>query len=208
MTYQRRAGEPMHLVVRLGCCVWPGLPGILQDGRWGSLIWAATFSVCFNSWLLMLTVWPQLAPNSLRFALGCLTLGAWSVFLVRNLLYRPREEFDGSSRGVDLFLDARMEYLKGNLAVADAKLREVVSQHPQDVCARLMTVAALRRQGKVQEAREQLRHLQRWQSASAWQLEIRREWELLAKRQYPTPRSVGSSGDVSQPTTVPTKEAA
>ena len=175
-------------------CMWPGVPRLLDEAQGLGFVWALGFSVLLNSWILFTFVWQQWIPDFASIGLGIGTAVVWCLFLVRQLWFRRQLAVRQSEPGLGLFLDARTEYLRGNLAGAEQKLNEVISQRPEDLCSRLMIVSVLRRQGKVREAREQLRRLQRWRAASAWQLEIRREWELLARREYRGSRSVESSG--------------
>jgi protein involved in temperature-dependent protein secretion len=75
-------------------------------------------------------------------------------------------------------LAARGEYLQGNWFQTEELVAQILRRNPRDVEARLLKATLLRHTGRWDEAREQLRQLQRLEGAGSWNMEIEREWLL------------------------------
>jgi hypothetical protein len=146
------------------------------------LLAAVIFSVLLNGTLVACLIWPAMLPSGIKGLLLASTLAVWAggwidARRVRRLadLVRQRDP------QLDLFLSARGEYLKSRWAEAEQFLVQLLWETPDDVEARLMLATLLRHECRWEEAKEQLRRLQRWSRAAAWNLEIRREWERLLR---------------------------
>ena len=100
-----------------------------------------------------------------------------------------------------MFTPARDHYLHGNWYEAEETLVQLLRRDPNDVDARLMLATLMRHTERFDDARGQLKQLQRLEAAGKWQLEIRREWEYLAREQQ-------QSDDVSAPPADTQPEAA
>ncbi|MCA9151332.1 MAG: tetratricopeptide repeat protein [Planctomycetales bacterium] len=161
--------------------LWPGLARLWWAGDIVGLMYAIAFAVLSN-FLLLGRVWPDwISPSVQRSLAGGLVLlvgwGVWDARLFRISWQRARL----SDEHLDLFLSARREYLRGQRENAERLLQQLLQAKPDDIESRLLLVTLLRRAHRVDEAKEQLRRLQRWRDAGKWNLEIRREWEHLGQ---------------------------
>jgi hypothetical protein len=156
--------------------LWPGLPSLSKHGSWAGLLTALVASVGLNITLLGSLVWPELIARDLRTACwfslaiawgGCAGWAAW----------RDRRHAAGNDES--LFSEALNSYLKGNWFEAERALGQVLRRDGRDVEARLMLATLLRRTKRLDEATRQLNMLVRLDGADKWELEIRREGELL-----------------------------
>jgi hypothetical protein len=146
------------------------------------LAWAGAFAVLLDFLLAVTLLWPEWADPSVSWMLAATVVVVW---LWGNVDARRARRLwanaASSDPQLDEFLLARREYLTGELEQAASRLKRLLQQATDDVQARLMLATILRRQGQVEPAKEQLRRLQRWRDAGRWNLEIRREWELLSR---------------------------
>jgi tetratricopeptide (TPR) repeat protein len=160
---------------------WPGLARLWYGGWLHGLLIAVAFSILLNTTLLSTLTWPAWMPTRVRAALWAMSLVVWFGGWVDSRYIRRRwRVMRDRDPQLDLFLSARGEYLKRNWPSAEQMLDRLLRQTPEDVEARLMLATLLRHRGQLAEAKEQLRRLQRWSRAAAWNLEIRHEWERLA----------------------------
>lgn len=176
-------------------CFWPGLAELWLAGCWSGLFQAVGFAILLNGALATTLVWTELLSAEVRFAgwTAVVTLwlmGVWSAW--RSTL--ARREPDG-----DLFSSALSEYLQGNWFAAEAMLERLVTADARDIEARLLLATLLRRTGRPSEARAALDKLSRSQGAEKWELEIRREQDLIdrtpAIEEAPAPSEVSAAKD-------------
>jgi thioredoxin-like negative regulator of GroEL len=102
----------------------------------------------------------------------------------------------------ELFRQARDDYLRGNWYEAEETLVALLKRDPNDVDARLMLATLMRHTERYDDARGQLKQLQRLEAAGKWQLEIRREWEYLAREEQTdddSPEPELSTGETESP---------
>ena len=160
---------------------WPGMTRLWWRGDVTGLVLALAFAVLWNL-LVVGRIWQEWISPSVQqtLAVGLVTLWCWGVWDARQFR-RGWERNQQTDEQLDLFLSARREYLRGQRDVAERNLGRLLQLKPDDIEARLLLVTLLRRIRRVDEAKEQLRRLQRWRDAGKWNLEIRREWELLAR---------------------------
>ena len=71
--------------------------------------------------------------------------------------------------------------MKGDYYQAEHVLEGLLRRNLRDVDARLMLATLLRHTGRLDEAAGQLDTLARFEGAGKWELEMRRERELLAE---------------------------
>lgn len=162
--------------------LWPGAARVWHRGeRWG-LVLAVLFACVLNVALLTGMVWPFWVTPHVKWA--CLLVvaagwgfGVWESQRARRIWARTAEE----DPQLDLFLAARAEYLRGNREEAERYLAQVLQKDEQDVEARLLLATLYRHARRWDDAKEQLRRLQRWRKAACWNREIRREWEQISK---------------------------
>lgn len=160
--------------------LWPGLPQLWYGSRWQGLAVAAGFALAVDWLLLTRLVWNELiGPELLFFEKIALATGwCWGVVVNRRWLKRhgPGTSVDTEE---DLFPEAFAEYLQGNWFAAEQKCRNLIRLRTDDVEARLLLATLLRHVGRRDEARQELKLIDRYDAAAAWRFEIERERELL-----------------------------
>ena len=141
---------------------------------------AVVFAGLLQGMMLTSFVWPAAATPAIR-AIGWLTAGCvWLVAVVVSSRNWPQWADRGDDESADaLFRDAQTEYLKGNWYQAQVLLEQLLQLNRHDVDAALMLASLDRHVGRIGQARERLRRLQRFDASSKWGLEIRRELEYL-----------------------------
>ena len=165
--------------------LWPGVARLWLGGQPIGLVVASAFTLLLNGAVLTSLHWTAFAPTNVRWVLPLVVVVFWLLGGLESIRFRLiLRKSAGQETQVDLFLRARAEYLRGDWESSERHLDEILSSHPQDIEARLSKATLLRHQDRHSEAREQLRRLQRWQASAGWRMEIRREWEQLAKREF------------------------
>ncbi len=162
--------------------LWPGLPQIWLLASWPGLAIALLAAGLLNIALAATVVWSELLPEGLRTALwlvvalvwGGAGAGSWRMVSSSG----KAQEHPGRDA---MFRRAMEQYLKGDWLESERTLRKLLRHDPRDVDARLMLATLLRHVGRLDEALGELALLARLQSARKWELEIRRERELIAE---------------------------
>jgi hypothetical protein len=143
---------------------------------------AIGFALLFNLCLISTFVWDELIPNGLHVLLGAVTCLYWMLGWGDSHRFLGNQcSVPQSQRQLDLFLAARGEYLKGEWEKSEKLLSRILADDPRDVEARLMLATLMRHRGRIGEAREHLRRLQRLERAGHWNMEIEREWMTLRR---------------------------
>ncbi len=167
---------------RWALLLWPGLPHIWLLASWSGLGVAVLAAGLLNVALAGTLVWSELLPEGLRTALwlgvamvwGGAGAGSWR--LVSS---------SGTSRehpGRDaMFRRATEQYLKGDWLETERTLRKLLRNEPRDTDARLLLATLLRHVGRLDEALLELDLLGRLERGLKWELEVRRERELIAQ---------------------------
>jgi len=173
---ERKAMRKMPMATYL----WPGLPQLWIHGNWSAVAVAFAAAVGLNLALLGTFAWSELFGPDLRTALWVGLGIAWGVAAAYSVVWRRRRETGAlSPAGGDPFANATDEYLKGSYFQAERLLGELLRRDHHDLDARLMLATLMRHSGRFDEARRQLDILLRLEGAEKWELEIRRERELL-----------------------------
>jgi hypothetical protein len=159
-------------------CLWPGLPQLWRGDGSGLLV-AFGFALLLDVLLLASLVWTDLVGPHVRTGAWIVVGCAWIVSAAATWKASRRVLDENFSADGDLFPDAISEYLQGNWVPAERLLNTLVRKNPRDVDARLMLATLWRHTGRFDEAREALASLRRLEEAQKWQLEIRRESQLL-----------------------------
>jgi hypothetical protein len=162
-------------------CLWPGLPQLWTYGSWSGLAVAVGAAVVLDLLLLASFGWSELVSPSWRITL-------WAAFGVCWLIAagwsarqcRRRAAAGNSDPRADNFAEALDCYLKGDYYQAEHVLEWLLRRNLRDLDARLMLATLLRHTGRLDEAREQLDTLARFEGAEKWQREIQQERNLLA----------------------------
>ena len=186
-THQRRAA----------LCLWPGLPQLWWRGSPWALGVAVGFAVLLNFVIVASFGWTEWAGPQAVTAGWIVLAATWVAGVVfswrrgdhrrmdqQQTDRRPKDNTNAQDREADeLFRQARDHYLRGNWYESEETLVELLQHNPNDVDARLMLATLMRHSERWDDARAQLKQLQRLEAAGKWQLEIRREWEYLAREQ-------------------------
>jgi len=113
--------------------------------------------------------------------LWLLAIGAWSAAALRNCWVLPKLLAIGDQQSAQALVDAQLEYLRGNWFEAEAKLLQILHDHPRDAEALLLLVGILRRTLRFSPALRRLAQLERLDTASGWQFEIIGEKRLIER---------------------------
>jgi thioredoxin-like negative regulator of GroEL len=142
---------------------------------------AIVFAALLNLGLVSEFVWPELLGPAFRLGVWLFTACFWGVAVWRSLrrLSDTMQQF--GSRFDDLFQQAQTEYLRGHWFEAESLLQQILSANQHDLDARLMLATLYRHTRRNDEAKQQLRHLQRFDGADHWQLEVAREHQHLTR---------------------------
>jgi hypothetical protein len=161
---------------------WPGLPQLAHYGSWAGLLLAIGATVLLNAALLGSFVWSELIASDVRI-ISWLCLGiVWSVSGGFSAWWdfrrRSRPPGNGSS---DPYSEALDHYLKGNWFEAERAANRLLRNNSRDLEARLMLATLLRHTKRFDDATRQLNILVRLEGSKKWEVEIRREGELLTE---------------------------
>ncbi len=165
--------------MRWAACLWPGLPQLCFRGSWLGLAAAVAAAALLNLALLDSFVWCELIGPDLRRALWIALGMAWIISVVYSVVWSHRQA-ETDSTG-DTFSEALAQYLKGNWFEAEQALGRLLRSNARDLDARLMLATLLRHTGRLEEASAALDQLSCFEGVEKWELEIRRERELLAE---------------------------
>ena len=161
--------------------LWPGLPAAWYRGQARGLLLAVAFCWAMCLLLLVTFVWPAWISGwlvALMWAAG----GVYWLFEVVRTQWRLDGLLENSSKNsTGEFIHAQREYLKGNWFEAEARLLEIVREHPHDVAAALMLVGVLRHTRRWRPALRRLEQLTLLDAAAGWQFEIYREQQLIER---------------------------
>jgi hypothetical protein len=162
--------------------LWPGLPQIVGRGNWSALALAIGAAALLNVTLLGSWVWTELIAPELRILCWALLGAVWGVSaLMSAWLDRRQAAMENPDPAQDLFGEALDHYLRGNWFEAERTLGKVLRRNGRDLEARLMRATLLRHTKRWEEAARELNLLVRLEGARKWELEMRRERELLAE---------------------------
>lgn len=161
-------------------CLWPGLAALWVRGRWQGMVTAVVFGILLNGALLA-TCGPFFVVTE---AFGwAMPVAAWGFvlgFWALAMWFDRTPGLASSKRRDDWFSDAQTHYLKGHWIEAETLLGKLLSEQPEDVEARLLLAAVLRRTGRGGEAKRLLAELSHDESAAHWRWEIQSEMSRLA----------------------------
>lgn len=78
-----------------------------------------------------------------------------------------------------LFIQAQREYLGGHWEESESLLNRRLDQVPRDIESRLLLATLLRHTRRLNEAREEILAIERFDESSEWNFEIDREKQLI-----------------------------
>jgi hypothetical protein len=162
--------------------VWPGLPLLWMYGSWSGLALALGVAAVLDVLLLVSFGWSELIGPNVRITLWAafgvfwLAAAGWSAKQCRG-----RAAAGNPDPQADAFAEALDHYLKGDYYQAERVLAGLLRRNLRDLDARLMMATLLRHTGRIDEAAGELDTLAHFEGAGKWELEMRRERELLAE---------------------------
>jgi hypothetical protein len=160
--------------------LWPGLAQLWRRGSWLGLAVAVGFALLLNLAILATLFWIELLSARVRTSVYLGIAVFWVGSAVVAYHARRRSEAEGSVEKDEDGLRAAIEqYLKGNWFETERALESLLRRNPRDIEAGLMWATLMRRQGRLHEAVKELDRIERFEGHQKWELEIRRERELL-----------------------------
>lgn len=176
--------EPMNQTWKYLLWLWPGVGGVLRQGRWSFLVIALLYGFALCGTIAANFYWSEVLTGFFR-TLSCGAMGVlWLVLSgksaaiekrCRKLRTPPPPEKDGLP-------DAQRHYLQGNWFEAECCLSMLLQNNPRDVQAMLMLATLYRHKERYEEASRLLRELELLEDAIPWKAEIRSEKrKLIAK---------------------------
>lgn len=167
-------------------CGWPGLPGLWFRGQMSSLLVAVGFSILLNLALVSSFLWPwSLGETFPAVAWPMIFLiwgtSTWVAYhgLTDVMSVPTSEKVADPDRPDTLFNQAQREYLGGHWEEAESLLKRRIENAPRDVEARLLLVTLLRHTRRLDQSRDQLSEMQRFDEAHEWEFEMDREQQLI-----------------------------
>lgn len=163
-----------------GTYLWPGLSPLCRHGSWSALGVAVGFAALLNLAITTSLVWTELAAPGVRngvwvvVAVFWVASAAWAFRGDRR--HAPGRKGDSHQDPMAPALD---HYLKGNWFEAERILDRLLARNPRDLEAGLMLATMFRHTGRYEEAAGHLDRIERFDGCQKWELEIRRERELL-----------------------------
>ncbi|MCH2125678.1 MAG: tetratricopeptide repeat protein [Pirellulaceae bacterium] len=163
-------------------CWWPGLSRLWLQGQWVSLFAACGFALLFNYALLATYFWPELLPAAMAPFLWCAVVVIWVAGIWCGLHDFPERLVSASPDSEqDLFLRAQGEYLSGRWDKAEALIKEMLDEEPNDIDAHLMLATLWRHVGHLDEAQQRLLLLEEIDDSEKWRKELEQERRLLSR---------------------------
>jgi tetratricopeptide (TPR) repeat protein len=155
---------------------WPGFINLWTRGELYSLFVALLFAAILNIALLATLVWQEwLAVWTIRSLwVGLVIAASWS-FVSSFIFARSFGAVQSNQEANQLLAIAQKDYLRGNYLEAEATLHRVLGPGNEDIEAALLLTAVLRRTGRPRQALECLQRLERFDTASVWNIEIQNE---------------------------------
>jgi hypothetical protein len=180
--------------------LWPGLPQICRDGRWSALLVAVGFAALLNFAVMGSLLWSELFAGGVRNSLWMAVVVIWGGSAVLSC----RRDFrcpspSESNPAQERFAEALDRYLQGDWFESERALRRLLVGNPRDLDAGLMLATLLRRTGRPGEAERQLDRLERFDGSQKWELEIRRERELLRADWVESPQEPAPRAQTAKP---------
>lgn len=169
----RRMPWPVYL--------WPGLPQISRQGSWTALAAALIAALVLNAMLLGSFVWPDLIGPDFRIICWMTLAVAWSAAAGASFWWDYREQGRTADPNSDPLREAIDFYLRGDWFETERVLNRLLRRNGRDLESRLMLATLLRHTKRFDDATRQLNILARQEGAQQWELEIRREGELITE---------------------------
>ena len=167
-------------------CCWPGLARLWLRGQWSSLLMAIGFAILLNLALVSTFLWPSSLGETFPLVAWPMIIIVWSASAWVACKSSPdvmavgRQPRQNQVETTDtLFNQAQREYLKGHWTEAESILSRRLESEPRDMESRLLYATMLRHMRRLDDAREELKLLQKFDESIRWEFEIHRERQLI-----------------------------
>lgn len=165
-------------------CFWPGLAQAWWRGSVSALLAALMFGWGLCILMLATFVWPNWFASWLVTSCWMGMLIFWVVECVRSHWQFGKMQADSvPAAGDNRFVQAQHEYLKGNWFEAESLLHAILADAPRDPEAHLLLASVLRHSRRWAAALRRLEQLDMLDTSARWRFEIRRERQLILRRQ-------------------------
>lgn len=165
-------------------CFWPGLARAWWRGSVSGLLAAIGFGWGLCILMLATFVWPNWFSPWLVALCWFAMLVFWLVESIRSHWQLGQLQGDaGPVVGDDRFARAQAEYLRGNWFEAESLLHAILNDTPRDAESQLLLVGVLRHSRRWSAAFRRLEQLELLDTSARWTFEIRRERQLIQRRQ-------------------------
>lgn len=164
--------------------LWPGLDYLVRHGSFRAWLGAMFYAFFAMAVLCVTLVWDDIMPVQSRKVLLILFGITWLLGIFVSHRFEKAFQESQKQRKKDSVVNdtlplAQTEFLRQNYYEAEKLLRERLLKFPEDVPARFFLVSVLRRQKRLNDAREQLAILEQNPALELWALELYKEKELL-----------------------------
>jgi thioredoxin-like negative regulator of GroEL len=161
---------------------------------------ALGFAALLNLAVMSTLVWTELLAAGVRNSVWMVVAALWagSALLSYRRDVRCVSQSE-SSPAQQRFAEALSRYVARDWFEAERGLRRLLAEDPRDSDAGLMLAALLRRTGRTREAERQLDRIERFDGSRKWELEIRRERELLRSDFVESPQEPAVGAQAATP---------
>jgi len=185
--------------------LWPGLPELWWRGSRMGLMLAISFGMLANLVVAATWVWSELLGADVGRPLWVGLGVVWLTLIFVSFRSAVHSDETIPAGETDYFSVAQTEYLKGNWLETEILARQLLAARPSDAEAALLLTSTLRRAGRVDEARQALDEIGRWDRADTWRFEIDVEYQRLAEKEQRLAEQEGLEQEVHDegPITLP-----
>ena len=164
--------------------LWPGLDYLVRHGSFRAWLGAMFYAFFAMVVLCVTLVWDDMMPAKSQKVFLALFAVSWLLGILvshrfEKAFQESQKQRSKDSTANDTLALAQTEFLRQNFYEAEKLLRERLLKFPEDVPARFFLVSVLRRQKRVNDAREQLAILEQNPNLGLWVLDLFRDKEIL-----------------------------
>ena len=156
---------------------WPGARGIHRYGRWSFLLIALAFSILSCAMIFVHLHWTQVFNQRLQNLTFAIYVIAWIALLMKSSKIerkiRIKQRIPEPEK--DIFRDAQLHYLQGNLFETECCLNMLLKRNARDVDAMLMMATLFRHIKRIDEAIALIKQLDLLEESRRLKYEIRSE---------------------------------
>jgi tetratricopeptide (TPR) repeat protein len=163
--------------------LWPGFQRLWTRGELYSLFVALLFATILDIVLLATLVWTEWLASWLVLMLWLAIVFIAMASLIRSFFVVNNGQVRmPKSDSNQLLAQAQQDYLRGDYVEAEASLHQLLNENSEDIEGALFLATIFRRTQRLAQASELLDRIERFESASAWYLEIQSERHRIMDR--------------------------